>query len=531
MRKTEDSDVCEDNRKGRTRRRFLSELGVGMAAGTAACQTAKEVDATETTVQDQLLSIPGARRELEEREIRSQVARGLKKQKGNGLNLIVIVADTWRTDHLGCFGGDRAQTPNLDSLAGQSILYERNYADGLATIPARRVYHTGKSILPLGGWIPAPAEQPTLAQILKRADYWCGLVADVFHYFKPNMNLHVDFDTWEWIRGQESDPWKGGLPNEFNPKDHMPPELWNPIYDQRMRQYLRNTRQIEKEDDYFCARTARAAMQWLDENHLNSPFLLWVEMFDPHEPWDPPPRFAKMYRDEFGYERPLFGYGVQQGGHKPDFGPHLDWIQALYAGEVTFTDHWIGNLIEHIEKLKLLDDTIVFFTSDHGTHLGELGYVQKQPALLNSAVMHVPAILRHPERSTAGIRCAELNSVHNYGQTFCSMLGLPDQPSMDGQDMLALAQGEIETAHERVFTLFSNFASVRDKRWHYFQHIRGYHPGAGPCLYDLEVDPKETKNVAGQRQNVVGEMREYLAVRFEQEPPEVELLTAEGREG
>jgi arylsulfatase A-like enzyme len=311
----------------------------------------------------------------------------------------------------------------------------------------------------------------------------------------------------------------------------MPSALWNPIYDQRMRQYLRNTRQIEKEDDYFCARTAQAAMQWLNENHLNSPFLLWVEMFDPHEPWDPPQRFAKMYREEFEHKRPLFGYGVQQGGHKPDFGPHLDWIRALYAGEVTFTDHWIGNLLEHIEKLKLLDDTIVFFTSDHGTHLGELGYVQKQPALLNSAVMHVPAILRHPDRTTGGIRCSELNSVHNYGQTFCSMLGLPDQPSMDGQDMLALAQGEIESSHDRVFTLFSNFASVRDRRWHYFQHVSGDHPGAGPCLYDLEADAKETRNVAAERRDVVDEMREHISVRLGKDLPQVRFSSDERREG
>jgi arylsulfatase A-like enzyme len=498
-------------------------LGGGLAVGTAACQ---DPGTAEESGQEKLLSIPGAERELEEREIRRQVAQKLKKQKGNGLNLIVIVADTWRTDHIGCYGGSRAQTPNLDAFASQGIVYERNYADGLATIPARRVYHTGKSILPSGGWIPVPAEQPTLAQILKRADYWCGLIADVYHYFKPNMNLHVDFDTWEWIRGQESDPWRGGPPNDFDPKEHMPIELWNPIYDRRIRQYLRNMGSIPTEEDYFCSRTARAAMKWLDKNHLNSPFLLWVEIFDPHEPWDPPPRFARMYREDHGCKRPIFGYGVQQGGYRPDFDPHLDWIRALYAGEVTFTDHWIGRLIEHIEELKLLDDTIIFFTSDHGTHLGELGYVQKQPALLNSAITHVPAILRHPERSTAGIRCTALNSVHNYGQTFCSMLGLPDQPTMEGQDMFALAQRRIQTGHDRVFTLFSNFAAVRDKSWHYFQHIEGDHPGAGPCLYDLNADPSETENVAGEHRNVVEEMREQLASRFERKLPDVELRQA-----
>jgi arylsulfatase A-like enzyme len=281
-----------------------------------------------------------------------------------------------------------------------------------------------------------------------------------------------------------------------------------------------NTQHFKGEDDYFCARTATAAMEWLDMNATNSPFMLWIEMFDPHEPWDPPPRFAKMVRDDYGYDRFLFGYGVQGGAIKPDFTPHLSVIRDLYRAEVTFTDHCIGRLLEKLEQMKLLDETIVVFTSDHGTHLGELGYVQKQAALLNSLVMHVPLMIRHPDRSTAGKRVSALTSTIDYAPTFCSLLGIDDQDHMDGKNLWPLVEGRSDSLHERTFTQFGNFASVRNDSWHYFQHLSGNNVGAGPCLYDLNADPDETQNVAEAHPDQVQQLRERIAERVGHKLPE-----------
>jgi len=176
--------------------------------------------------------------------------------------------------------------------------------------------------------------------------------------------------------------------------------------------------------------------------------------------------------------------------------------------------------MESMEKMKLLDDTIVVFTTDHGTHLGELGYVQKQPALLNSLVMQLPLMIRHPDRSTAGKRVAELVSAIDFAPTFCHMLGIDDQEQMDGQNMWSLVSGQSDKLHDRVFTQFGTFASVRDAKWHYFQHIRGNNRGAGPCLYDLEQDPGQTKNVLEAHSAVGADLRSLLADRLEQELPQ-----------
>ncbi|MHC4177375.1 MAG: sulfatase family protein, partial [Planctomycetota bacterium] len=301
----------------------------------------------------------------------------------------------------------------------------------------------------------------------------------------------------------------------------MPPDLWNPAYDRAMRTYMMNSQYWEKDDDYLAGQTVSASIEWLKRNATNGPFMLWIEMFDPHEPWDAPPRFQRMYRDDYGYERFLFGYGVQGGGARPDFTPHLPVIRDLYAAEVTYVDYCMGRLMEAMEKMKLLDDTIVVFTTDHGTHLGELGYVQKQAALLNSLVMHLPLFIRHPERSTAGRRVGELVSAVDFCPTFCHMLGIDDQQQMDGRNAWDLVTGKADHLHPRVFTQFNTFASVREQNWHYFQHVRGKNRGAGPCLYDLKADPGESKNVIEKHPDLAGSMRGQLADRLRQDLPEL----------
>lgn len=443
------------------------------------------------------------------------------------LNLVFVVADTFRADHLGCYGNTRVKTPCLDAFARQGVRFTNCYADGLPTIPERRVFFTGRSIIPdkvHGGWTPLRKDDVTLPAVLKRNDYMNAFITDTYHYFKADMNFHADFHSWEWIRGQETDRWKSGPREDFDPGKHMPDHLWNTKgagglnYHKSMLQYMMNTQDIRTEDDYFCARTFRSAMTWLEQNRTCQPFLLFVDTFDPHEPWDAPPRFQKMYYDNYPCERFLFGYGV----HKKDIRPEdHDAIRALYAAEVSFVDMWFGRFLARLDELGYGENTIVVFTTDHGTHLGEEGCFQKTPWLLNSCVAQLPLIVRHPDSAFAGNTVDALVSSVDYMPTFLKMLSAREQPEMDGVSFWDLATGDVESIHDRVFSQFRGFAAVRDKYWHYSQHQEGEHPGNGPYLYDLNEDPEEKKNVLRDHPDVAGKMRSILAARLDMDLPEV----------
>jgi arylsulfatase A-like enzyme len=248
----------------------------------------------------------------------------------------------------------------------------------------------------------------------------------------------------------------------------------------------------------------------------NKPFMLWIDMFDPHEPWDAPPRFQKMYRKKYPYERYLFGYGVRTKDIRPE---DLPVIRDLYAAEVTFSDYCIGQLLRSIEQIGLMDDTIIVFSTDHGTHLGEEGCVQKTPGLLNACVTHIPLIIRHPDKQFAGKRIDGLVSAIDFMPTFLALLGIDDYKNMDGQNMWKLVTQAGPAIHDDVYTVFNRFGAIHNLQWHFFQNISGKDRGKGPCLYDLRNDPQQTKNVISQYPQVAERLRTTLQNHLGMEIP------------
>ncbi len=499
-RQSEKDKTCPTTKKGKgllTRRNFIASTAGLTAMNLVArgAQKTAEKDAKMPVWSGDLKSSA------------KQTPRIPATAKSNGLNMIVIIADTWRADHLGCYGSTRINTPNLDQLAKEGTVFTDVTTEGLPTIPCRRVYHTGKSVLPEAKWQPLSRDDITFAEVLGKHGITTGFIVDTYHHFKADYNFHRGFDSWHWVRGQETDRWKCGPKEKFDPKKHMPEHLWNERYDSNMRQYLMNTQDRKSEEDYFCARSCGEAMKWLEQNTHSKPFMLWIDMFDPHEPWDAPPRFKKMYRDEYPYERYLFGYGVRNADIRDD---DLPIIRDLYAAEVTFSDYCIGQLLKRVAELGLMDDTIIVFSTDHGTHLGEQGCVQKTPGLLNACVTHIPLIIKHPDKQFASKRVEGLVNAVDFMPTFLTMLGIDDYKNVDGQNIWKLATGQAPSVHDNVYSVFNRFGAIHNLEWHYFQNVRGKNAGKGPCLYNLRTDPDQSRNVIKEHTDVARDLRKKL---------------------
>src|SRR5688572_23177245 len=143
---------------------------------------------------------------------------------GPETNVVLLIVDSLRKDHLGAYGNDWIRTANLDALARESLRFERPYPDSLPTICARRAIHTGnwtwpyrdrpsEPELPLAyGWLPIPAGQTTQAETLEATGYQTVLVTDTYHQFWRPMDFSRGFKVYHWIRGQETDPYKPPWP-------------------------------------------------------------------------------------------------------------------------------------------------------------------------------------------------------------------------------------------------------------------------------------------------------------------------------
>jgi len=438
------------------------------------------------------------------------------------MNLIVICLDTFRADMVG--PGHKlsfVETPNLDCFAQESVIFNRAFGEGQPTLQIRRAFFTGHRSFPwrynfdrrghwhhAPGWHKIPPDQDTLAEILLNREYFTGLVADTYHMFKPTMNFWRGFVTYEFIRGQETDNWRGGtlamIEDEIKRHARTPldwPRLTGLV------QHLYNMRGREREEDYLCARVFRTAARWLEDNSGNAPFFLWVDSFDPHEPWDPPCAYADRY---YPYDGIDFIYP-----NNVDATPEeQERMKALYFGEVTLVDKWVGYLLDKVDELKLWDDTLIMITCDHGTQLRDHTRFGKGPDELHPFNTQLIWFVRHPD----GPRGHQVNGFvqsHDLMPTALALLEMP-YSRVDGENVWPLVTGERERVRDHVVTGWAVFgsgnagarASVRDDEWNYITTVHEEDPQ--PELYHLPSDPEERINVHDQHPEIVAKQRARL---------------------
>ena len=357
------------------------------------------------------------------------------------MNVILIVSDTLRRDHLGCYGNDWISTPNLDRFAQGAHIFERAYLASFPTVPCRNDLFTGRYTFTYKPWAPIGEGETVLAEVLDQAGVVTALFADTPHPFTPGFNYQRGFAGWEIIRGQEHDRWKTEPAEIVFPCD--PTKLR--AGEQSTGQYLRNVAEREKEEDYFPARTMRAAAHWLERNS-RYPFFLYIDTFDPHEPWDPPQHYTDLY--DPGYEGEKVIYPRYD---RCDFltQAELNHCRALYAGEVSLVDRWVGHLLRRVEDLGLWNDTAVFVMSDHGFYLGEHGYIGKsliapeyQQALpLYPEVARIP-LLAHLPNSARRRRIRAYAQPVDLMPTILELFGVPIPGAVQGRSLLTLLRGK-----------------------------------------------------------------------------------------
>jgi len=442
------------------------------------------------------------------------------------MNFIGICLDTFRADIIG--EGKKlsfVETPNLDAFARESVSFERAFGEGQPTLQIRRAFFTGCRSFPwrynfdrrghwhhAAGWHKIPPHQDTIAEILLSRGYLTGMVADVYHMFKATMNFTRGFVSYEFIRGQENDNYKAGSIKSI--EEQLKRHVKEPINYKRhatLIQYLLNVQDRRREEDYFAARVFRTAADWLTANVDNQPFFLWVEAFDPHEPWDPPVHYADKYCPNYsGRDYIMPGAAYE---YEPPTPEELERIKALYYGEVTFVDTWVGHLLNRIDELKLRDNTIVMVLSDHGTEIMDDGKFGKGPHNLRAYTTGIVWLVRHPEGPRNHKVSAFVQS-HDVMPTILSLLGI--ECNVDGENAWSLVTGEREQIRDHVVTGWAGWtngsaigrASVRDDEWNYVVAVG--QEDDSPELYHLTEDPEEKRNVVSEHPQVVEKQRKRL---------------------
>ena len=440
------------------------------------------------------------------------------------MNCIVISLDSLRYDHVGAYGNDHIKTPHLDALLKRSATFERMYVGSYPTLPNRLDLFLGKTTFPYYGWDPFPTQETPLAEVLTSAGYVTQIIYDTPHLTASGRNFEKGFQGWEWIRGQEGDPYRTDAmdyqwPAPIKKLRGAPGSEYRHTY----AQYMRNTRDFTKETDYFAAKVFSRAMEWLDSNMGHEKFFLWIDCFDPHEPFEPPPPYDTMY--DPGYKgdvipHPHYGHVKQLYSAR-----ELRNIHARYAGEVAFVDRWVGMFVQKLDALGLFEDTLLILCADHGFYFGEHGLIgkpynrwQADSGDLYEEIVRQPFCILHPKGHGAGKRFRQLALPADVRPTVLEALGVDDPNAGDGLSLMSLLKGK--TRKHRSYAVSGrplqprwgvNPVTITSGR---FSLLHYPEDPTQDKLFDLAADPGQQKNVIRQdlktAAKLVGCFHEFL---------------------
>ena len=439
-----------------------------------------------------------------------------KKSSHNKPNIVLIVMDATRPDHLSCYGYERNTSPYIDKIAKEGVVFKNVISPSTWTVPSHASIFTG--LFPfehraghVSPYLPEKVE--TLTEILKKEGYQTLAYSN-----NPWMSFfnegHRKFDDFQ-------EGWREQRERYF----------YEVIYSELIKLVRRNdpTWLIK---DKGAAKTNQYVSRWIG-NNLEFPFFVFINYMETHFPHYPSPRNSIYIPENIApgeINRVLrSAIGMGKGGafltKRERSQEELSLINALYDGEIHYLDKRIGELYEHLRKLNILDDTLLIITSDHGENLGDHGILGHAFGLFNN-LLHVPLIIRYPKYFKPGLIIENNVQTIDIFYTILDAVSINYNPSnlglgkslikrIKGHEYAEMMLAEHDKPTDALgqaekFGIDANHIN-KDQRaiifrgYKYIQTSRGEEE-----LYDLKTDPNESHNLISEKREIAAALKSRL---------------------
>jgi len=384
-------------------------------------------------------------------------------------NVLLISIDTLRPDHLGSYGYERDTSPRIDRLASEGVRFANHISSSSWTLPAHAALFTGMADS-VHGCVNATdtalaPEFTTLAERFHSAGYTTG---GFFSgpYLHPAFGLGQGFDSYtdcmsyaQSIEGRETAEWS--MAEDVMRASHR--DVTNPAV------YAR-------------------ARDWIDANK-GEPFFAFAHFWDVHFDFIPPAPYDTMFDPDYTGDISGDDFFFDKRINKDLAERDKQHLEALYDGEIRWTDDHIGKLLDDLDTWGLAENTIVVLTSDHGTEFFEHGGKAHRTTLFDELI-RIPLVVRYPGHLLAGTVVDAQTRLMDVGPTVCELAGIPAGPVM-GSSLVALAHtGKPDFDNTAISELFSVGRELRSSRTRETKFIDDI--GRNTFYwFDLESDPGE----------------------------------------
>lgn len=458
-------------------------------------------------------------------------------------NVLVLHTDQQRWDALGANGNDEIRTPNLDRLAEDGVTLSRTFVNSPVCMPSRESYMTGRypsELRIFQNGVTMPEDVQTVPEYFSNYGYATANIGKL--HFLPHANrdhslTHPDygFDHLEisdepgcyhdayraWVKKKAPDQLDDisvGLPPAAE-KWHEAVGIEDGIEHPDHR-FTTEPRAFPGDEEYtHTAFVARRTMQYL-RAHSDDRFLCVSGFYSPHSPWVAPQRFLDMY-DPADLSIPDYPAhleerrdGLTRDPNDPSWADFSDEelrrVRQGYYAMVSEVDHWVGEILDTLESLGILDDTVVVFTSDHGEDLGQhLQYGKDFPGW--DSISRVPMLVHWPDGiANPGREERGLTELVDLLPTLLEAAGIPVPSDLQGQSLLPALADEDYDGREVALMEHCDGRAIRTDRYRY-----AIEPDGTERLYDLDTDPEEFHDVLDDPgyESALAECRLQLARR------------------
>lgn len=397
------------------------------------------------------------------------------------MKAVMLMFDTLTRNHLAPYGGD-AITPNFTRLAQESAQFDNFYVGSMPCMPARRELHTGRYNFLHRSWGPLEPFDFSAMQALRQHGVHTHMVTDHKHYWRDGgATYHTRYSTFEFIRGQEGDCWKGQV--------EKPVIRWQGNEDEetlrrragRMIQDLINRAAMPTQQEHFTHRTISAGMEFLQNNCEQDNWFLQIECFDPHEPFFVPEKYLTQYGckpEEFDGWVP---YYCGAPGGKDD-----EKVRKFYQALITMCDDYLGQVMDKLKALNLWDDTLFIVCTDHGFLLGEHQWWGKNIMPVYNEIANTPFFIRDPRCKIRGVRRQALAQTVDIPATLMEYFEIPRPATMTGQPLRSAIERDEPVRDYALFGYFGGHINITDGEYVYMRCPREQHKAN---LYEYTLMP------------------------------------------
>ena len=374
------------------------------------------------------------------------------------MRAVIVMFDSLNRHMLPPYGSDAIHAPNFSRLAERTATFDNAYAGSMPCIPARREMHTGRYNFLHRSWGPLEPFDDSMPEQLRDAGVHTHLVTDHPHYWEDGgATYHPRFSTWEFLRGQEGDPWKGVVAEPAGA-----PGFKGAIH----RQDQINRRYMATEDLHPQTLTFDAGLEFLETNADADRWLLQLETFDPHEPFFTYQNYLEMYPEN--YDGPDFDWPQYRRVIEPD--DMVTHARNSYSALVSMCDSNLGRVLDFFDEHDLWSDTLLIVNTDHGFLLGEHGWWAKSVQPWFDELVHLPLFVWDPRRpETAGTRTDALVQTIDIAPTALRFFDLTPSPDVDGVDLGEVLASGTAPRTGALFGIHGGHVNVTDGRYVYMR--------------------------------------------------------------